>query len=270
MDSIDDIRVYKNAASWWGEARDDATLRAMGKVQGYDWFVHPMSDLWFGIPEGTNVVFLSSAASGDLESQIKQQNLALAQASLDAFVRGGGTLIAGLADNHPRGGYLVPGAMGTPDFLLPSDCRALRFGTAAYGKDFVPGTPDDHELTHGADGIAGTLDDLRAATVSLAEGCAVVHGNLVDGLQMPPHAKVLMTADFGRFEAPVLAEYTHGAGRVILTTITLESAGQQPAGAGPTTILISLFGYALGQHGGQVRTGGGIETPHPRDPSFGA
>ena len=31
---------------------------------------------------------------------------------------------------------------------------------------------------------------------------AVVHGNLVDGMQLPDHAEILMTADFGNFEAP--------------------------------------------------------------------
>ncbi len=42
-----------------------------------------------------------------------------------------------------------------------------------------------------------------------------------------------------------MAEYGHGAGRVIVTTITLEFEGHYPAGGGPTRLLINLFDYAL-------------------------
>ncbi len=243
-DSREVIRVYKNTIAWWNEDRDAASLAAIGKIPGFDSFVHPMSDLWFGVPDDTDVVFLASSAGAEPD-QIDQQSSPLAQASLDAFVRRGGTLVVGLADNLPDVGYAVPGASGTPSYLMPSSCGGLFLEDGAFGADGVAATDDDHPLLLGPDGVVGTRDDLNDSNVGLFEGCYATHGNLMDGFDLPEHAQALIAADFGGVAAPVLAEYGHGAGRVIVTTITLEFEGHYPAGGGPTRLLVNLFDYAL-------------------------
>ena len=48
-----------------------------------------------------------------------------------------------------------------------------------------------------------------------------------------------------------MAEYQHGAGRVIVTTITLEFAGHEPVGSGPSLLLTNLFSYALDETAGE-------------------
>lgn len=83
------------------------------------------------------------------------------------------------------------------------------------------------------------------AQAALSSGCYVAHGNLRDGIELPAIAKVLLFADFGGVAAPVMAEYEHGAGRVIVTTITLEFAGHDLIGSGATHLLTNLFSYAL-------------------------
>jgi len=251
------IRVYKNTVAWWDEDRDAASLAAIGKIPGFDSFVHPMSDLWFGVPDDTDVVFLASSAGAEPD-QIDQQSSPLAQASLDAFVRRGGTLIVGLADNLPDVGYAVPGASGTPSYLMPSSCGGLFLEDGAFGADGAAATDDDHPLLLGPDGVVGTRDDLNDSNVGLFEGCYATHGNLMDGFDLPEHAQALIAADFGGVAAPVLAEYGHGAGRVIVTTITLEFEGQYPAGGGPTRLLVNLFDYAL--------TGGSRSAPREELP----
>ena len=87
------------------------------------------------------------------------------------------------------------------------------------------------------------------AQAALSSGCYVAHGNLRDGIELPAIAKVLLFADFGGVATPVMAEYEHGAGRVIVTTITLEFAGHDPVGSGATHLLTNLFSYALEESG---------------------
>jgi fibronectin type 3 domain-containing protein len=245
-DDLKVVRVYKDHNAWWNENRDEASLAALGKIPGYDVFVHPMADLWLGVPADTAVVYLASATGDAGTTQIGQQNHPLAQAALEEFVLRGGTLVVGLADNDPLGGYLSPGAAGTPAHELPSECRLLLFAGAAFGPDGIPMTADDHALMRGPDGITGTEDDLNDVNAGMAYGCYVAHGNLIDGIGLPAHAHVLMAADFGGVATPVMAEYAHGAGRVIVTTVTLEYAGHRPAGVGPSRLLVNLFAYALG------------------------
>ena len=54
------IRVYQDSIPWFGENREKATLLALGKVLGTDYFVHPLSDLALGIPSDTAVVLITS------------------------------------------------------------------------------------------------------------------------------------------------------------------------------------------------------------------
>ena len=249
------VRVYKDINAWWNENRDEASLAGLGKVLGYDAFVHPTSDLWLGIPADTDVVYLASAAGDAGRAQIEYQNSPVAQIGLQAFVAGGGTLIAGLADNLPGAGYQVPGAEGSPRYALPSSCQSLILAPAALGVDGVAGTADDHPLLRGPDRVAGTDDDVTGDNVGLESGCYVAHGSLTDGMVMPAGARVLLAADFGGEAAPVMAEYGLGEGRVIVTTITLEYEGQYPAGTGPARVLTNLLDYAFAPEGGEDEAG---------------
>src|SRR5688500_13605115 len=54
------IRTYKRTNAWFGDNRDHATLLALGKVVGTDYFVHPLTDLASGIPAGTTVALMTS------------------------------------------------------------------------------------------------------------------------------------------------------------------------------------------------------------------
>ena len=98
--------------------------------------------------------------------------------------------------------------------------------------------------------MSGTADDLSEANINLGEGCYAVHGNLFEGIELPDGARILLTAEFGGgFEAPVMAEYDLGLGRVTLTTITMEFVGQVPVGPGATHLLTNVLGEALGGTG---------------------
>ena len=241
------IRVYKDSNAWFGENRDHNTLLALGKVLGQDYFVHPLADLSEPIPEGTAVVLLTSNGYG-LESAVAAQNAAAAQASLDAFVRAGGVLIVDMGDNVTDGGFMAPGAVGTPAYSFPSPCADATLAPAAFGPDAIPGTADDHPVVAGPDGLPGTSDDLDDSIIDMQGGCSVAHGNLHDGLTLPADATVLMTADFGGVPEPILAEYCLGGGLVVLDTITKEfraHQGSEGTGTGPTFFMTNLFSHAL-------------------------
>ncbi len=230
------IRVYKDFNAWWGENRDYATLLAIGKVLGVDYFIHPMSALLNPIPAGTKVVLITSNSYG-WSSTRNTQNSPVAQANLDAFVRAGGILIVDMGDNDYGGGFLAPGSTGTPNMVFPSPCRDVTLDPGAVTAN--------HPFIIGPDGIPGTADDLNNSNIDLPTGCHVAHGNLIDGITLPADAQVLMTAAFGGVQKAVLAEYCLGGGRVILDTLTKEFVAQNPFGTGPSYIMRNLFSYAL-------------------------
>ena len=237
------IEVFKDFDAWFGEAREASTLAVMGKVQGIDHFVHPMSELADGISPNADVVLLTSNGVGDAVTR-QRQNQPAAQANLEAFVRAGGVLIVDMGDNDAEGGYLAPGSIGTPTLTFPAPAADdATFTKVAAGPDGVLGTDDDHRLVRGPDGLAGTVDDLTNANIDMC--CAVAHGHLEDGLGLPSNARVIETASFEDVSRPILAEYCLGSGRVIVDTVTKEFAGHQPEGSGPSYFLQSLLAYAL-------------------------
>jgi hypothetical protein len=230
------IRVYKDSNAWFGENRDSATLASLGKTLGVDWFVHPIADCQSGIPAGTAVVLFTSNGQG-LPSATAAQNAPACQAALAAFLDGGGVLIVDMGDNDGGGGFMAPGATGTPTLTFPDPCQDATLTPAASG----------HPIVIGLDGVPGTGDDLSNDIIDMQGSCSVAHGNLEDGISLPPEAEALMTARYGGLDRPVLAEYCHGSGRVVLDTLTKEFVAQQPVGMGPTAFLRNLLAYALSQ-----------------------
>lgn len=228
-------RTYKDFNAWWGENRDHATLLAIGKVQGSDYFIHPMSALQVGIPSGTAVVLMTSNSYGWGSTRNAQKN-PTAQTNLISFLQGGGVVIVDMGDNDYYDGYRAPGAVGTPSYILET-CRDATLDPAAVAAN--------HPIIIGPDGISGTADDLNNSNIDMAYSCYVAHGNLVDGITLPLDATVIMTAKFGGVEKPILAEYCYQGGRVIVDTITKEFVAHQPAGYGYTNVMRNLFSYAL-------------------------
>ena len=243
------IRRYRNSNAWFGENRDDATLLFIGKILADDYFIHPLSALASAIPAGTAVAFMSSNGFGS-GLAASQQNAGVA--NLASFLAGGGTVIVDMGDNLFTGGYRAPGSVGTPNLVFPlpfSSCADATLAPAALGPDSILGTADDHPMVKGPDGVAGTADDLNNSNIDMAFSCWVAHGNLVDGITLPGDATVLVTAGFGGIQKPIVAEYCHDGGRVILDTTTKEfTAHKGPLGTGanrPTFFMINLFTYAL-------------------------
>lgn len=265
------VRIYKNHDAWRSASdggRDEMTLVKMGMVKGADFFVHPMSSLASGIPAGTRVVIITANSTGDAATSEAQRGVE-AQQALDSFLGRGGTLLLDLADNEADEGYRAPGATGTPSYQMPRKpvCSDATLAAAALGADGVAGTADDHRFVRGPDGIAGTVDDLDDETIDLANGgmtgvdrtadptellrgCSVVHGDLEEGITLPKNARVLGTATWPDGQRPVLADYCHAGGRVIVNTFSLGYFGHKPReGASEpirsTYIQRSLYAYAL-------------------------
>ncbi|MEN8218884.1 MAG: hypothetical protein ABFS56_21415 [Pseudomonadota bacterium] len=239
------IRTYKDFNAWWGENRDHATLIAspLAKTLGTDYFIHPMNALPF-IPAATDVVLMTSNSRGWTSTR-RMQNDPTAQAMLALFLSTSGVVIVDMGDNDYEGGFVAPGSTGTPDYVFPSPCNNATLAPAALGPDGILGTSDDHPMVIGPDGIVGTADDLNDSNIDLSYSCYIAHGNLVDGITLPPDTKVLMTARFGGVEKPILAEYCYGPGLVIVDTLTKEFSGQNPGGTGPSRFMTNLFDYAL-------------------------
>jgi probable HAF family extracellular repeat protein len=262
------VRIYKDYDAWRATpdgGRDEATLTKMGLVKGKDFAVHPMSSLGSGIPAGTRVVIITANSAGAPGTSAAQRR-ADAQQALAAFLEGGGTLLVDLADNEEAEGYRVPGAAGTPAFTVPTNCPDVSLAPAVLGADGAAGTPDDHPFVRGPDGLAGSADDLDDEKVDLAlggnthfdrtgpwnvpKGCSAVHGNLKEGITIPREATILATAAWPAAQQPVLAEYCHVGGRVIVNTFTLGYFGHKPREGTleptrSTYIQRSLFAYAL-------------------------
>jgi hypothetical protein len=265
------VRIYKNHDAWRSISdggRDEMTLVKLGMVKNADFFVHPMSSLASGIPTSTRVVIITANSTGDAATSEAQRG-AEAQKALDSFLRTGGTLLLDLADNEADEGYRAPGATGTPSYQMPPKtvCTNATLATAGLGADGLAGTADDHRFVRGVDGLAGTADDLDDETIDLANGgmtgvdrsaeptdllrgCSVVHGNLEEGITLPTKARVLATATWSDGQRPVLAEYCHAGGRVVVNTFSLGYFGHKPReGASEpirsTYIQRSLYAYAL-------------------------
>jgi hypothetical protein len=236
------IDVFKDFNAWWDDNRDGATLTALGKVQGFDHFVHPVAELADGISPATDVLLLTSNSWGQASTRLAQ-NHPTAQSNLAAFVRRGGVAIVDMGDNDHGGGFMAPGAVGTPHLIFPTDGANATLTADAAGDDGLFGTDDDHRMVRGADGIAGTSDDLNDSKIDAC--CYVAHGNLEDGIALPPSTTVLMTADFGGVQKPILAEYCVGYGRVIVDTVTKEFEAHEPFGQGPSRFMLSLLAYAM-------------------------
>ena len=236
------VEVFKDFNAWWDDDRDGATLAALGKVLGTDHFIHPVAELADGISPNANVVLITSNSWGDAATRAAQNEPA-AQANLAAFARSGGVVIVDMGDNDYGGGFVAPGAVGTPDLVFPSNEADAKLTLAAMGADGVLGTADDHPLVRGADGMSATADDLDDANIDAC--CYVAHGNLSDGIVLPPSARSLMTASFNGLEKPILAEYCLGYGRVIVDTVTKEFAGHDPVGQGPSRFMLALLSYAM-------------------------
>jgi hypothetical protein len=229
------IRVYQDEQPWAGANRAHATLLALGKILGDDYFIHPLDDLAGGIPAGTQVVLITSNSNGE-ESQATKQNDPAAQASLVTFLNTGGTLIVDMGDNLDPGGFIAPGATGTPALNFPDPCFDATLTPEAAG----------HPIVVGPDGVAGTGDDLDDSNIDVVPDlCSVAHGNLEDGITLPGDAIPLMTAVFSGVPRTIMAEYCHEGGRVILDTNTKEWFGQQPEGEGASFVMTNLFSYAL-------------------------
>jgi hypothetical protein len=264
------VRVYKDHDAWRTNpdgGRDEATLVSMGMVKGRDFFVEPMSALASGIPASTRAVIITANSRGTAATSEAQRSAA-AQAALGAFLQTGGTVILDLADNEIDNGYLAPGSTGSPLRSLPSNCSDATLTADALGGDGLIATADDHRFVRGPDGVANTADDMDNVKIDLARGgsdqqeeqntdpdlnrssCSVVHGALDLGMTLPTKARVLATATWGETQRPVLAEYCHAGGRVIVNTFTLGYYDHKPREGSSTPLRMSfiqknLYTYAL-------------------------
>lgn len=237
------IRVYKDFNAWSGSGRDNASLSALGKTQGTDWFVHPVADCATGIPAGTTVVYFTANSYGDASTTAAQRDPAC-QAALANFLSGGGKLVVDMGDNDVASGFLAPGSAGTPNYLFPFDSDVSPT-SEAVGPDLLAGTADDHPFLKGPDNIPGTADDV---TDTNSDNCCYSsHGNLSQGITLPAGAKSLLFARFNStpVEQPILAEYCQGPGRVLVNTMTNGWPAWQPSGDGPAYAQTSLLAYAL-------------------------
>ncbi len=223
------VRVYQDEKPWFGANRAHATLLSLGQVRGADYFIHPLADLQNGIPPRTTLVIITSNSRGKPE-QAARQNHPAAQAALAAFLRRGGRLIVDMGDNLADGGFIAPGATGTPHYVAPYPCWDA---TLAPEAEWHPFRTAHNVLDNDNIDIDGI-------------GCYVAHGNLEQGITLPADATPLMTAVFGGVPRIIMAEYCfEGVGLVILDTNTKEYEGQQPRGTGPALVMQNLFAYAL-------------------------
>jgi hypothetical protein len=270
------VRIYKDHDAWRSISdggRDEASLVSMGKVKGTDFFVHPVSSLASGIPAGTRVVIITANSAGNTATSAAQRSDA-AQEKLVEFLQTGGTLLVDLADNEPAEGYRAPGASGFPLYEVPPRpiCDDATLTPAALGADGALGTADDHRFVRGPDGVPANADDLDNVKIDLSNGgsdqqdpdmtepsspigCSVAHGDLQDhgdagGIKLPGNARVLATATWGSEQRPVLAEYCHAGGRVVVNTLTLGYFDHKPREGMSVPLRMSfiqksLYAYAL-------------------------
>lgn len=200
---VGDIVLYRNYDPWG--AADTAALNAapFNYVLDTDYFIAPMSDMQAGIPATTSLVILPSASNGDAGGQITDQIAGAAE--LEAWVRAGGWLVVHGGDTANGIGYAVPGLLGMIDDVLGCTGQTLLVA--------------DHALIRGPDATLGTGDDLTDTNIDLTQSCDDNHGSLASIL--PMNAEVLIQEEGGSMR-PTYATYGLDAGRVIVTSITLE------------------------------------------------
>lgn len=200
------IMIYKDYNAWWAENRDEHTLSAppFNLVRNVDYEVRPTFMLSTGIPEHVRTVIITSNSYGNPITALNV-NQPYAQMALDMFVKAGGQLVVHLGDNSlPDYGFLVPG-------------MRTRRVQDAYDYPMRINAPSSR-FARGPDGIAGNSDDATAASIAVPQvTCCAFHGSLTGAL--PDNARVHVTDSYGR---PLYAEYSYGAGRVIVGTITFE------------------------------------------------
>ncbi|MEX2154844.1 MAG: hypothetical protein WD825_15990 [Gemmatimonadaceae bacterium] len=224
--SRDNIAIYKNYNAWFGSNKDEAVLQAapFNLTSGEGYVVRPMSQLAAGIPAETELIIITSASSGNNLDQITEQRAGAA--NLEAWIRNGGWLVIHAGDNEPYSNdetYLIPGLTGQKDRIL--GCTGLTLNVA------------NHALVRGPDAALGTADDLTNTNIDNGgRFCSDNHGSLAGVL--PAGAEVLINEEGGS-QRPVYATYELGAGRVIVTTLTLEFP------AHTTQTLINHFYWAI-------------------------
>jgi hypothetical protein len=233
------IAIYKNYDAWFGENKDELFLQAapFNLVRDFGYSVRPMGELQSGIAEGTSLIIITSASlGGDAFNQISEQKAGFA--NLDGWVRAGGWLVIHAGDNAPGDGYTVPGLLGSRQTDDDQGC------TRPDGNPFVTDlslTTATHAFVRGPDATLGTADDLTNDKIDAGRRysfCSDNHGSLA-GL-LPQNAEVLMVEESeARGSRPIYATYILGAGRVIVTTLTLEFESHEPQ------TLINHFFWAI-------------------------
>jgi hypothetical protein len=194
--------------------------------------VDATSQLLGGIKEGTQVAIIPSNFT-DPPTAAANVNSPESQANLLRFVENGGVLVMHMADNLPGDSYqppmLKPVLMNTtfpPPLMLVSSSHPV-----ALGPDLVAGTTDDWTQTN-----IQCQDPARVGRcLSMARLLPL----------LPPDATVIITAS----GEPVFAEYEIGQGRVILTSIFVESGSAGNPGVivgdgSPRRILTNELFYA--------------------------
>lgn len=206
-----EIVIYKDYNAWFGENKDEVVLQSspFGLTKGEDYSVAKTVALQDGIPSSTSVVILTSASNGS--SPVLGVNHPDAQSALEAWVAGGGFLVVHAGDNVSGDGYQIPGLSGIADDS--SECGGFTFSVGP-----------DHPFRVGPDGVQGTADDLDDTSVDPSGFCSHNHGSL-EGI-LPAGAEVILV-EGSSDPRPVYASYAYGAGRVFVTTLTLEFGGHQ-------------------------------------------
>jgi fibronectin-binding autotransporter adhesin len=213
-----DIAIYKNYLAWGdiNENKDELALQAspFKFAPGLgDYHVRTMDQLALGIPGATSLLIITSASKGDASFQITQQNEGFA--NLDAWVRGGGWLVVHAGDNATGMAYQIPGMLGpVPDSLT---CTGVSVAAGIT----------DHALLRGPDALLATGDDFQPGSVVDLGGSGACHDNHGDLAGVLPGNAVALLQETGDNNAPVYATYTLGAGRVIVTTLTIEFQHQR-------------------------------------------
>lgn len=190
------------------------------------------SQLLGGIKAGTQVAILPSNFT-DPANAAANVNSPESQANLLRFVEQGGVLVMHIADNLPGDSYQPP--MLKPVSLDTTFPPPLSLMSSS------------HPVVLGPDLVAGTTDDWTQANIQCQDPSRIGRCRAMAHLLplLPPEASVIITAS----GEPVFAEYEVGLGRVILTSIFVESgsAGDPGVSVGdgsPRRILTNELFYA--------------------------
>ena len=201
----------------------------MGFVAGVDYGVSPTSELLNPMPEDVKVIIIPSN-SFVLTFSEENVNAATAQANLQTFLDNGGSLIVHMAADSLAGlSYTAPGIGQTID--VP-DTNQLEL-TA----------PTTNGIVLGPDSMPGTADDLTNSGIQWPAGAFAVHSVLP---ALPNGATTVISSN----GQAVMAEYVHGDGLVVVTTISMEfgNAGDPGVSNGfgnPLRTVLNEFNYAI-------------------------